>query len=74
MATVDGQFLNDVLYGLGSSPKSLPCKYFYDARGSQLFDAICDLDEYYLTRTEHAIMRRYVGEMGQQIGPGVMLV
>jgi dimethylhistidine N-methyltransferase len=74
MAVVDGQFLNDVLHGLASCPKSLPCKYFYDARGSQLFDAICDLDEYYLTRTEHAIMRRYVSEMGQQIGPGVMLV
>lgn len=74
MTAVDGQFLTDVLLGLSSRPKSLPCKYFYDARGSQLFEDICELEEYYLARTEHAIMRQYVGEMGQQIGPGVMLI
>lgn len=68
------QFLADVVAGLRSSPKSLPCKYFYDERGSQLFDDICGLDEYYLTRTEDAIIRRHAQEMADQIGPGVMLV
>jgi dimethylhistidine N-methyltransferase len=63
-----------VLAGLRASPKALPCKYFYDERGSQLFDEICGLDEYYLTRTEEEILGRHVQEMADQIGPGVMLV
>ena len=67
-------FRDDVIAGLGQSPRAIPCKYFYDERGSQLFDQICDLDEYYLTRTELAIMERYAGEMADQIGSGVMLV
>lgn len=67
-------FLEDVLGGLRQSPRQLPCKYFYDERGSRLFDAICELDEYYLTRTELQIMEQYAEEMAEQIGPGVMLV
>ena len=67
-------FLDEVIDGLEQSPKSLPCKYFYDQRGSQLFDQICDLEEYYLTRTELQIMKDYADEMAQQIGLGVMLV
>ena len=67
-------FLDEVIEGLEQSPKTLPCKYFYDQRGSQLFDQICDLEEYYLTRTELQIMEDYAAEMAQQIGPGVMLV
>lgn len=67
-------FRDDVIEGLGKSPRWIPCKYFYDERGSQLFDQICELDEYYLTRTELAIMERYAGEMADQIGRGVMLV
>ncbi len=67
-------FREDVLSGLRGSPRSLPCKHFYDQRGSALFERICKLDEYYLTRTELAIMRRYAPEMGAQIGEGVMLV
>jgi len=68
------QFLADVIAGLSGSPKRLPCKYFYDERGSQLFDDICGLEEYYLTRTEDEIIRAHVQEMADQIGPGVMLV
>ncbi len=68
------EFLADVVAGLQKRPRSLPCKYFYDQRGSELFDRICHLDEYYLTRTELAIMDRYAGEMGQQIGSGAVLV
>jgi dimethylhistidine N-methyltransferase len=67
-------FYRDVVRGLESSPKRLPCKYFYDRQGSALFDQICDLDEYYVTRTELQIMQQFAAEMGEQIGPGVMLV
>jgi uncharacterized SAM-dependent methyltransferase len=67
-------FQSEVLTGLGKASKQLPCKYFYDARGSGLFDRICQLDEHYLTRSELAIMDRHASEMGVQIGSGVMLV
>ncbi len=67
-------FRNDVWAGLSCLPKQLPCKYFYDKRGSELFDRICLLDEYYLTRAELAITERHAAEMGEQIGDGVMLV
>jgi dimethylhistidine N-methyltransferase len=69
-----GDFVDEVLLGLRQSPRTLPCKYFYDERGSRLFDQICELDEYYLTRTEQAIMDAYAPQMAAQIGPGVMLV
>ncbi|MGB2254127.1 MAG: L-histidine N(alpha)-methyltransferase [Spongiibacter marinus] len=58
--TLDDQyhtFLHDVIHGLRQAQKTLPCKYFYDARGSRLFEEICLLDEYYLTRTEYSILR-----------------
>jgi L-histidine N-alpha-methyltransferase len=48
---VSATFLEDVIAGLSGSPKRLPCKYFYDQRGSELFDRICTLEEYYPTRT-----------------------
>lgn len=67
-------FLRDVISGLRSTPKRLSCKYFYDRRGSELFDQICQLDEYYLTRAELALMDQFAPEMGAQIGAGVMLV
>jgi len=50
-------FREDVLRGLRAQPRKLPPKFFYDRRGSELFDAICRLPEYYLTRTEMAILR-----------------
>lgn len=68
------QFLQDVMSGLKSSPKSLPCKYLYDQRGSELFDEICELDEYYLTRAEDEIIKRHAREMAVQLGAGVQLV
>lgn len=67
-------FLSDVVAGLSKPQKQLPCKYFYDRAGSQLFDQICELDEYYLTRAELEIMSRFAPEMAEQIGPGVMLI
>ena len=67
-------FRVEVLAGLRSDPKTLPPKFFYDARGSELFDAICNLEEYYLTRTELAIMQDHVGEMSDRLGPGCLVV
>ena len=67
-------FYRDVVEGLSQQTKTLPCKYFYDHRGSQLFDQICELDEYYPTRTELAIIQQHAGEMAEQIGPEVMLI
>ncbi len=67
-------FYDDVVAGLSRRRRSLPCKYFYDKRGSQLFDEICRLDEYYLTRSETSIMNRCAVEMASQIGSGVMLL
>jgi dimethylhistidine N-methyltransferase len=67
-------FYDDVVMGLGQSPRTLPCKYFYDERGSKLFDKICKLEEYYPTRDELSIMRQFADEMAEQIGSGVMLV
>lgn len=68
------QFLRDVLAGLRASPKVLPSKYFYDQRGSQLFDQICELPEYYPTRTEVAIMQSHAPAMGDLIGPNSMII
>lgn len=67
-------FRQDVLAGLSAPHKHLPCKYFYDARGSQLFDQICELEEYYLTRTEIAIMEAHAREMAARIGSHTTLV
>lgn len=72
--TVDATFLQDVLRGLSRSQKSLPCKYLYDERGSQLFDQICETDEYYPTRTELELMEQNADSIASQIGDRVMLV
>ncbi len=58
-----------MIEGLSSQPKSLPPKYFYDSKGSQLFDQICRLPEYYLTRTETAILERVGSAISQITGP-----
>lgn len=57
------KFKRDVYKGLSAERKSLPPKYFYDARGSKLFEQICTLPEYYQTRTEDAILRLGVGHI-----------
>src|SRR5262245_54261819 len=53
------ELARDVRTGLSAPRKSLPPKYFYDARGSQLFERITELPEYYLTRTETALLERH---------------
>ncbi len=59
----------DVRRGLTAPRKSLPSKYFYDGRGSQLFDAICDTPEYYLTRIDTALLRHHAGDLVQLLRP-----
>jgi len=60
---------SDILDGLSQDQKQLSPKYFYDETGSRLFDQICDLPEYYLTRTELGIMREHVEAMTGLMGP-----
>jgi dimethylhistidine N-methyltransferase len=67
-------FLKDVLDGLSLPKKRLSSKYFYDSVGSRLFDEITELDEYYLTRTELAIMREHAGAMAARCGSGCLLI
>ena len=67
-------FRADVLAGLARTPKSIPPKYFYDAAGSALFERICELPEYYPTRTELAIMHADVNAIAQLIGRDTRLV
>ncbi len=68
-------FRQAVVDGLSSAPqKTLPCKFFYDAAGSALFDQICELDEYYPTRTEISILEDCVNELAELIGSDRLLV
>lgn len=67
-------FRADVLRGLSRADKELPCKYFYDEVGSRLFERICELPEYYPTRTELAIMRRHAPEMAALLGRQCLLI
>ena len=62
-STQRDSFAQAVDDGLGAEPFSLPCRFFYDPVGSQLFEEICDLPEYYLTRAEHEILSRHADEI-----------
>jgi dimethylhistidine N-methyltransferase len=66
--------LEEVLRGLRSPQKELPCKLFYDKFGSELFERITVLDEYYPTRTEQRIMRAFGAEMAAALGPACVLI
>jgi len=68
------RLLEDVLAGLALPKKSIPPKYFYDEQGCRLFEAICELPEYYLTRTETAILRGNIAEIAQFVGPEAQLI
>jgi dimethylhistidine N-methyltransferase len=67
-------FLDGVLAGLARPQKSLAPKFFYDAAGCKLFEQICELPEYYPTRTELALMREHAGAMAQFLGPECQLI
>ena len=71
---VDNEFAEDVLAGLRSTPKRLPAKYFYDAAGSQLFEQITELPEYYPTRTEMKLLRDRGRDIAKLIPEGAALV
>lgn len=57
-----------------ASPRSIPCRFFYDSEGARLFEEITRLEEYYPTRAEMEILRTYAPEMGEMVGPGVRMV
>ena len=63
-----------ILEGLGARQKWISPKYFYDERGSELFDAICRLPEYYPTRVELALMNRHIGEIAHLVGPRASVI
>ena len=67
-------FLSDVVVGLSGRLKSLPCKYFYDAKGSSLFEKICDLDEYSLTKTESNLLSEVGKSLGRYFNDGLTIV
>lgn len=65
---------NEILEGLAQAQKTLPAKYFYDQRGSRLFEEITRLPEYYLTRTEIGLLEQYGGEIAERVGQGAVLM
>ncbi|WP_088343771.1 MULTISPECIES: L-histidine N(alpha)-methyltransferase [Rhodomicrobium] len=76
-ATWDGHgcdFADAVIAGLRGTPKSIPSRFFYDARGSELFERITELEEYYPTGAEIALLDAHAEEMAALAGPGVCLV
>ena len=70
----DPHFRADVLNGLARRPRAIPARWFYDRRGSELFEAITRLPEYYPTRTETAILERACPEVAAVAGPGRAVV
>lgn len=74
LGEVEDEFASSVIEGLSKAQKSLPCRYFYDARGSALFEDITRLPEYYPTRTEARILQDHVDEMVAAIGKDELLV
>lgn len=67
-------FQSAVIAGLSQQPKELPCKFFYDERGSRLFDQICTLDEYYPTRTEIGLLEDNAARIAELIGENCQLI
>ena len=72
--TVEPSSIDDVLEGLRAPCKRLPCRLLYDARGAELFDQICTLDEYYPTRAEVALLRAHLPAIAHLIGPRARII
>jgi L-histidine Nalpha-methyltransferase len=68
------EFAQAVLAGFATKPRSLPCRFFYDARGSALFEEITQLEEYYPTRVETALLEAYGAEIAERMGNARVLV
>jgi dimethylhistidine N-methyltransferase len=73
-SAANSPFAQDLLAALGSRPRSISPKYFYDAAGSALFDRICQLPEYYPTRTECALLQAHAADIADLAGPGAEIV
>lgn len=73
-AIADPAFRADVLAGLSSRPRAVPARWFYDRRGSELFEEITRLPEYYLTRTERSILTAHAKDIAELTGPGHVVV
>src|SRR3954447_7217136 len=65
---------SETLYGPPSSPRTPSCKFFYDEKGAELFQKICELPEYYITRTELQILRLHGAEIAKMLGPKIELI
>ncbi|MEX2344471.1 MAG: L-histidine N(alpha)-methyltransferase [Balneolaceae bacterium] len=72
--TEQGIVKDEIIEGLNRTPKTLPSKYFYDKRGSELFEEICTLEEYYLTEAEISIMKNHIHEITDEMGTGLELI
>src|SRR5688572_6500645 len=71
---VDSAFRADVLAGLAAPIPAVPARWLYDRRGSELFEEITRLPEYYLTRTDMALLEAHCGEVARIVGPGHAVV
>ena len=67
-------FLDDVWSGLSKTPRQIPSKYFYDGEGAEIYERICELPEYYPTRTEIRLLKQVVPELRSHVAPGTALV
>jgi len=74
LADVNPEFRRDVLAGLTARPRAIPARWFYDRRGSELFEEITRLPEYYLTRLEREILGRHAADIAVLTGPGRVVV
>ena len=68
------QFRTDALAGLAEKPRSIPCKYLYDERGSELFEGICETADYYVTRADLALHEAHLDEIEAAIGPDAHVI
>ncbi|MFA7541206.1 MAG: L-histidine N(alpha)-methyltransferase, partial [Lysobacterales bacterium] len=73
-APAPDNFREAVLHGLAQAHKAIPFRFLYDAAGSRLFEQICQQPEYYLTRTELALLENHAGDIAARVGPGAQLV
>jgi L-histidine N-alpha-methyltransferase len=74
VGTTDSAFRADVLAGLSTRPRAIPARWFYDRNGSELFEAITHLPEYYLTRVERGILTTHAADVAALTGPGCAVV
>ena len=67
-------FIDEVIRGLSAASPTLPCKYLYDAKGSELFEAICDTEDYYVTRADLALHETHIADISELVGPDAHVI